>query len=151
MTIDVNVIKTLREETGAGILDIKTALEKFDGDMTKAREELVKKGMDKAAKKTAERVVKDGLVHSYVHSGGKVGCLVAVACETDFVAKTDEFKALCHDVALQVCSGDYENVEALLADEFIKDPKKKISDLVNETIAKTGEKVEIKQFVKFSV
>ncbi len=151
MSIAVEDIKKLREETGAGVLDAKRALEDNAGDYEKAKAELVAKGLAKAAKKSAERIVKDGLVHSYIHSNGKMGSLVAVACETDFVAKTDEFIKLCHEVALQVCTDDFDSVEALLASEYIRDPQKKISDLVSETIAKTGEKIEIKKFVKLNV
>ena len=103
-TINVELIKKLREETGAGVLDVKQALETHGGDEAKAREDLVKKGLVKAAKKSAEREVKDGLVHSYIHAGGKVGSLVSVACETDFVAKTEQFQKLVHEVALQVCT-----------------------------------------------
>jgi len=131
-------------------MEVKHALEEFNGDYNKAKEDLMKKGLAKAAKK-ADRVTKDGLVYSYVHATGKVGSIVAVACETDFVAKTEEFKKLCHEVALQVCTEDYTSVEILLESEFIKDASKKISDLVNETIAKLGEKIEIKKFSRISV
>ena len=144
-------IKKLRDETGAGVLEIKKALEDTKGNYVKAKDILVKKGMARAAKKSAERTASDGLVYAYIHNTGKVGSMVAVACETDFVAKTDQFSELCKDLAMQVCTGDYSNVEELLADEFIKDPKKKISDLVTEAIAKTGEKIEIKKFVKYSI
>ena len=148
--MNINDIKILREETGAGLLEAKQTLEKYNGDVARAREELMQKGLAKADKK-ADRVTKDGLVHAYIHGTGKVGSIVVVACETDFVAKTEAFKKLCHELALQVCTEDYSDNEALLSSEYIKDPSKKVSDLLKETIAKVGEKIEVKKFAKFSV
>lgn len=150
MPINVNDIKKLREETGAGILEVKQALEKFEGDLEKAGKELLSKSADKAAKK-AGRVAKDGLVHAYVHAGGKVGSMVLVACETDFVAKTENFKKLAHELALQVATEEYPSAESLLNSEYIRDPSKKVSDIINETIAKVGEKIELKKFIRYSV
>lgn len=143
-------IKKLREETGAGILDVRAALEDASDDFDKALEILKAKGMAKADKK-GDRETKDGLIYSYIHGTGKAGSMVYVACETDFVAKTDDFKDLCHNIALQVVSGDYENVEELLASEFIKDPSKTIQDLVKETIGKIGENMEVMDFSKMMV
>jgi elongation factor Ts len=150
MAINVEIIKKLRDETGAGILEIKDVLEKTGEDFEKAKEELMKKVASKAAKKS-DRIAEDGLVYSYIHSSGKVGSLVLLSCETDFVARTDDFQKLCKEVAMQICTEDYENVESLLNSEYIRDPSKKISDLVNETIAKVGEKIEIRRFAKFTV
>lgn len=150
MAINVEIIKKLRDETGAGILEIKDVLEKTGEDFEKAKEELMKKVASKAAKKS-DRIAEDGLVYSYIHSSGKVGSLVLLSCETDFVARTDDFQKLCKEVAMQVCTEDYENVESLLNSDYIRDPSKKISDLVNETIAKVGEKIEIRRFAKFTV
>ncbi|OGC59721.1 translation elongation factor Ts [candidate division WWE3 bacterium RIFOXYB1_FULL_43_24] len=143
-------IKNLREETGAGVLEVKQALENSSGDYKKAKEELMKKVGSKAAKKS-DRVTKDGLIFAYLHAGGRVGTMIYMACETDFVAKTDDFQKLCKEIAMQVATGDYESVKDLLNDEYIRDPSKKISDLLNETIAKVGEKIELKKFVKYSV
>lgn len=151
MTTDVKIIKQLRDETGAGILDIKKALENSGGDISKAHALLMEKGAAKAAKKSAERTTGDGLVYSYIHNRGKVGSMVVVACETDFVAKTDTFGDLCKNIAMQVCTGDYTTVADVLSDDYIKDPSKKISDLVTEAIAKLGEKIELRKFVKYSV
>jgi len=131
-------------------LEIKDVLEKTGEDFEKAKEELMKKVASKAAKKS-DRIAEDGLVYSYIHSSGKVGSLVLLSCETDFVARTDDFQKLCKEVAMQICTEDYENVESLLNSEYIRDPSKKISDLVNETIAKVGEKIEIRRFAKFTV
>jgi elongation factor Ts len=150
MQFNINDIKNLREETGAGVLEVKQALENAGGDMRKAKEELKKNVVSKAAKK-ADRTAGDGLVYSYIHSTGKVGSMVVIGCETDFVARTDDFKNLCHEIAMQVCTSDFKTVEELSASEYIRDSGKKIQDIVNEVTAKTGEKIEIKKFVKFSV
>ena len=150
MPINMEVIKKLREETGAGVLEIKLALENALGDEEKARQELMQKGIAKAAKKQ-DRVTKDGLVYSYIHGAGKVGSMVAVACETDFVAKTDDFKKLCHELALQAATAEYKSVEDFLADDYIRDPSKKVADLIAETTAKVGEKIELKNFVRLTV
>lgn len=145
------MLKQLREETGAGVMDIKEVLEKVGEDVGKAKKELMKKGKAKAAKKAAERSVGDGLVYSYIHATGKVGSLVLVACETDFVAKTDDFNNLCKEIALQVCVGDYKNVKDLLKAEYIRDHEKKISALVAKASANLGEKIEIQDFARFAV
>lgn len=147
----IEEIKKLREETGAGVMDAKRALEDTKGDYEAAKKILAEKGLAKAAKKQAERTVKDGLVHSYIHANGRAGSIVLVACETDFVARTDDFQKLCHDVAMQVCALDYEDVAGLLEDDFMKDPSKKVKDVVSEAIAKLGEKIEIVSFSKLSL
>jgi elongation factor Ts len=150
MEFKIDDIKTLREETGAGILEVKEALEHAGGDPKKAKEELMKKVASKAAKK-ADRNAGDGLIYAYIHSTGKVGSLVEIACETDFVARTDDFKKLCQEIAMQVCTSDFKNVEELNASEYIRDAGKTILDIVNEVTAKTGEKIQIKRFVKFAI
>ena len=150
MAIDMEKIKKLRDETGAGILEIKSMLEEVGEDFDKAKEELMKKAASKAAKKS-DRVAEDGLVYSYIHNSGKVGSLVLLSCETDFVAKTEDFQKLCREVAMQVCTEDFESVETLLQSEYIRDPSKKIVDLVNEATAKVGEKIEVMKFTKFAV
>jgi elongation factor Ts len=150
MAIDMEKIKKLRDETGAGILEIKSMLEEVGEDFDKAKEELTKKAASKAAKKS-DRVAEDGLVYSYIHNSGKVGSLVLLSCETDFVAKTEDFQKLCREVAMQVCTEDFESVETLLQSEYIRDPSKKIVDLVNEATAKVGEKIEVMKFTKFAV
>jgi len=148
MQFNIEDIKSIREETGAGVLEVKQALEEANGDVNKAKEELMKKVASKAAKK-ADRTANDGLIYSYIHSTGKVGSLIEIACETDFVAKTEDFKKLCHEVAMQVCTSEFKDVAELLESEYIRDSSKKIQDLVNGVTAKTGEKVEIRRFVKF--
>jgi elongation factor Ts len=147
---NIEEIKKLREETGAGVLEVKQALEDAGGSYEKARELLMSKVKAKAEKK-ADRVTKDGLVESYIHMGGQAGSLVLVACETSFVAKTDDFKKLAHEIAMQVCTDNYTDVEMLLNSEYIRDSSKKIKDLINETIAKVGEKIEVRSFVRYDV
>ena len=149
MQFNVNDLKLLREETGAGVIEVKQALENANGDVAKAREELMKKVASKAAKK-ADRAIKDGLVYSYIH-GGKIGAMVMVGCETDFVAKTDDFKKLCHEIAMQVCTEDYSTIDEVVNAEYIRDSSKKILDLINGVTAKVGEKVELMKFVKFKL
>ena len=150
MSINMEKIKKLRDETGAGLLEIRNILEEVEGDFEKAKEKLMKNVASKAAKKS-DRIVEDGLVYSYVHNSGKVGSLVLVGCETDFVAKTDDFEKLCKEIAMQICTENYESVEDLLNAEYVRDPSKKVVDLVNEVTAKVGEKIEIRKFVKFAV
>ena len=150
MAIDVKKIKKLKEETGAGVLEVKKMLEECGGDVDKAKEELMKRASEKASKKV-DRDAGDGLVYSYIHNGGKVGSIVLVGCETDFVAKTDDFKKLCNEVAMQVCTEDFNDVKELLESDYIRDPSKTILHLVNEATAKLGEKIEIKDFYKLSV
>lgn len=150
MNISIDEIKKLREKTGAGIADSRKALEEAKGDFKKA-EELVKSwGLDKAAAKS-DRAVGAGLVETYIHSGGKVGAMVEVACETDFVARTDEFKNLAHEIAMQVAAMDPKDVESLQKQEYIRDSSKTIDQLVKETIAKVGENVIIKRFIRFEL
>ena len=133
---------------GDGKVDILQSKE--NGDVKKARDELMKKAKVKAESKS-DRNAGDGLIHAYVHNNGKVGSMVLVACETDFVAKTDAFKDLCHEIALQVCVEEYTDIDQILDSEYIRNPEKKIKDLISETSAKVGEKIEIRGFSKFDV
>ncbi|MCL5411245.1 MAG: translation elongation factor Ts [Patescibacteria group bacterium] len=143
-------VKQLRESTGAGVIDAHQALVASDGDMDKAKELLKEKGLA-AAEKRAERATVQGLVESYVHGEGKVGVLVEVNCETDFVARTDEFKELAHEVAMQVAAMEPSSVEELLAQPYIREANKTVQNLVTETIAKTGENIKVKRFVRYSL
>jgi elongation factor Ts len=165
MQISVESVKALRDLTGAGIMDSKNALVESNGDIAKAEEILKDKGKASAMKK-ASRATNQGLVESYIHSGGRIGAIVETNCETDFVARTDEFKALAHDIAMQVAAmdpkyldasdipeGEEENPEqvCLLQQAFIKDNSKTIQDLVNETVAKLGENVKVRRFSRFAL
>jgi elongation factor Ts len=123
MSIDLSTITKVREMTGAGIVDVKKALVEGDGDMEKAVEILRKKGAVKAAKKSAERTATEGVVEAYTHAGGKVGVLVELLCETDFVARNEEFKALAHDLALHIAAADpiYVSAETVPAEVVEKE------------------------------
>ncbi len=137
--IDINLLKKLREESGAPIIRVKKVLEEFKGDEKKALEVLKKEGFEKAEKRT-ERVTGQGKIFTYTHHTGKIVSLVELLCETDFVAKNELFEELGKNVAIQVASmGDVN----LLEQDFIKDPSQKVSDLVKSVIAKTGENVRI--------
>ncbi|TSC84553.1 MAG: elongation factor T [Microgenomates group bacterium Gr01-1014_16] len=149
MKVSIEDIKKLRVETGAGVSDCRQAL-KETGDYKAAEEWLRKKGIEKAAKKS-EREVKAGRVFSYAHHTGRLGSMVAVACETDFVAKTDDFQKLGKELALQVASTQPESVEILLDQEYIRDPGKKIGDLIKEVIGKLGENIQVIEFKVVSV
>lgn len=143
-------IAELRSKTGAGVMDCKEALLKANGNKKKALEILKVMGKDKV-KKRADRMAKQGIIGTYVHKGSRIGAIVEVACETDFVAKTDDFKKLAHDVAMQVASMDPKDIKELLGQVYIFDDKKTIADLVEEIITKTGEKCEIKRFERFEI
>ncbi|MBU2595432.1 translation elongation factor Ts [Patescibacteria group bacterium] len=143
-------IANLRNETGAGVMDCKKALIKANGNKERALKILQALGKDKAKKRT-DRMTEQGLIECYVHKGSRIGVMVEVVCETDFVARTDDFKKLAHNIAMQVASMGPKNVKELLGQIFIFDDKKKISDLVEEVITKTGEKCEIKRFERFEL
>lgn len=147
---DVKLIKQLREETQASIADCKKALEQSNNDYKKAQEWLKKHGIEKAEKK-ADRETHQGLVESYIHQNGKVGVLVEILCETDFVARTDEFKSLAHEIAMQVAAMNPKNVEALLKQEYIRDNSITIEQLVKSAIGKLGENIVVKSFTRLEI
>ncbi len=147
---DVKLIKQLREETQASIADCKKALEESKDDYKKAIEWLKKRGIEKAEKK-ADRETSQGLIESYIHQSGKVGALVEVLCETDFVARTDEFKKLCHEIAMQVAAMDPKNVDTLLKQEYIRDSSVTIEQLVKGVIGKLGENIRVKSFTRYEL
>lgn len=149
MAIDIELLKKLREETGAGIADCRVALEESKGDLSKAKDILKQKGLDKAADK-ADREVKAGVVETYSH-GGKIGVLVEVLCETDFVAKTDDFKNLAHELALQIASMNPESSDDLLKQDYVRDSGQKIEDLVKSAIAKLGENIQVGRFSRVAL
>ncbi|MBN2224458.1 MAG: translation elongation factor Ts [Deltaproteobacteria bacterium] len=195
MEINAQMVKDLREMTGAGMMDCKTALAESAGNVEKAVEILRKKGLSRAAKR-AGRAAKEGMVGSYIHMGGKIGVLVEVNCESDFVARTDDFVAFVKDVAMQVAASNPqyltsedipetvlakereifraqmedakkpENViekivegkikkfytEVCLLDQpFVKDPDKSVGEYLTNTIAKIGENMVIRRFVRFQL
>jgi len=165
-TITAESVKELRNMTGAGVMDCKRALQDADGDMKKATEVLQKQGLAKAEKR-AQREAKNGLIDVYIH-GGRIGALIELNCESDFVARTEDFKALAHDIAMQiaasepqyVCVDDIpENLRAeanpaeacLLSQPFIRDPQRSIQDVITEVIAKTGENIKVRRFARFEL
>lgn len=149
MAIDINLVKQLREETGAGIADCKEALSQSKGDVDEAKKVLKKKGLDKAGEKS-DREVSAGIVETYSHAG-RVGVLVEVLCETDFVAKTQDFKILAHEIALQIASMDPKDADELIKQDYIRDPSQKIGDLIKSAIAKLGENIKIGKFARIGL
>jgi elongation factor Ts len=193
MAVTATQVAELREKTGAGLLDCKKALDEAQGNQEQAETILRKKGVASAAKK-AGRSTSDGLVEAYIHVGGKVGVLVEVNCETDFVAKTDDFKTFCRDICLQIAAANptyvrreevpetelakerdiaaaqlagkppaavqkivegkiekYYSQVCLLDQPFVKVPEKTIKDLLTEKVAKMGENIQIRRFVRFQL
>ena len=148
--IDLTLLKRLRNETQAGIADCRIALESTKGDYKKAIEWIRSKGLEKAAKK-ADRTTSQGLIESYIHQNGRVGAMVEVLCETDFVARTDEFKNLVHEICMQIAAMNPKDVVALLKQEYIRDNSKTIESLIKETIAKLGENIVVKKFQRFEI
>ena len=147
--MSIEDIKLLREETGAGIADCKEALKTSDGNMEKAKLWLQQKGFDKAAQK-GDREVKAGMVEVYSHNG-KVGVLVELLCETDFVARTDDFKNLAHELALQIASMNPSSVEELLGQEYIRDATLTVDQLIKEVIGKLGENIQVGRFERIAL
>lgn len=143
-------IKKLREETGAGMMDCKKALDEAKGNYEEAKEVVRQRGLAKAEKK-ADRETKEGYIASYVHANNKVAALVEILCETDFVAKNAEFQAMAKDVAMHVVAMNPENVEALMADDFVKDPNMTVEELVKGVSGKIGEKFVVNRFSRYEV
>ena len=150
MSIDMKLLKQLRLETSVSIADCRKALEESKNDYKKALDWVCKNGLEKAAKK-ADRETPQGLVESYIHQNGRVGALVEVSCETDFVARTDIFKNLVHEICMQIAAMNPKDVKALLEQEYIRDGSRKIGDLVKEAIAKLGENIVIKRLQRFEI
>ncbi len=150
MTVSVDKIKQLREETGARVLDCKKALEEANGDFKKAKEIVEQKGLARAEKK-ADRETKVGYIASYVHTNGTVASMVEILCETDFVAMNDEFRKMAKDIAMQVVAMNPQDVEELLSQEFIKDPSMTIEHYLKKMSGKIGEKFVLNRFVRYEV
>jgi len=158
-------VRELREQSGAGVMSCRNALIEASGDMEKAQQILKEKGILKAQKKL-ERSTTQGVIETYVHTGGRIGAMVEVSCETDFVARTDEFKELAHNLVMQVAAmppqfisddelpegADVEpQADCLLLQPFIKDPSKTIQDIIIETIARLGENIKVARFARFEL
>ncbi len=165
MNIPTDRVKELREQSGAGIMECRNALLEAKGDMEKALQILKQRNLFQAESK-AKRSTTQGIIEAYVHTGGRIGAMVEVNCETDFVARTDEFKELAHHLAMQVAAMPPQfisreevpegvNIEpqvaCLLLQPYIKDPDKTIQDIITETIAKVGENIKISRFARFEL
>jgi elongation factor Ts len=163
MSVSAETVKKLRDLTGAGVLDCRKALEEAGGELEKAKEILRQRGVAIAEGKAAQET-RQGLVEAYIHPDGRLGALVELNCQTDFVARTDGFRALAHDLAMQVAATDPQHIATeelppgsdgnpqelcLLAQPFIRDPSRTVQDLINDTIAKTGENIRVRRFARF--
>lgn len=143
-------VKNLRDKTGAGMMDCKKALDEAQGDLVKAEALVMERGLAKAEKK-ADRETKEGFVASYVHTTGKVGVLVELLCETDFVGRNEEFRALAKDIAMQVAAMNPADVAELLKQPYIKDSSYTIETLIKQLSGKIGENISLGRFVRLGV
>lgn len=165
--ITADAVKALRARTGAGVMDCRRALEEAGGDLERAAALLRERGLATAARK-AGRATTEGLVEAYIHAGGRLGALVEVDCETDFVARTEDFRRLARELAMQVAASSplYVSREevpeddrsrpdlaqlVLLEQPYIRDPRRTVGDLVRETVAKVGENIQVRRFARFKV
>jgi elongation factor Ts len=165
LEITIDCVRELREQTGAGIMACRKALLENEGDTEKALQALKEQGLLQAKKKEG-RVANQGIIESYIHAGGRVGAIVEVNCETDFVARTDEFKDLAHHLAMQITAMNPQFISeaevpedtdidpqtvCLLLQPDIRDPSKSIQDTITETIAKVGENIKVSRFARFEL
>ena len=163
--ISATQVKELRERTGAGIMECKNALEEAEGDIERAMAVLQTRGLAMAEKR-AHRETTQGLVECYIHAGGRIGAMVEVNCETDFVARTDDFKTLAHELAMQVAATNPLSVSeedlptgaegdpaelCLLRQPYIRDNSRTVDDVVKDVIAKTGENIRVRRFSRFEL
>ena len=165
MKIPTDRVKELRDQSGAGIMDCRNALIEAEGEMEKALQILKQRSLLQAQKKT-ERSTTQGIIEAYIHVGGRIGAMVEVNCETDFVARTDEFKELAHYLAMQVAAQEPQFISkeeapegadiepgaaCLLLQPYIKDTDKTVQDIITETIAKVGENIKVSRFARFEL
>ena len=163
MEIDVSKVKEVREKTGAGIMAAKKALEESNGDVTKAEDILKQQGLSNALKKSG-RETSEGVIQSYIHAGNKIGAMVELKCETDFVARTEEFINLSKDLAMQVAAmspifiypedegaENSSQEEILISQSFIKDPSITIEDMIKSMISKVGENIKVSKIIEFDL
>lgn len=148
--ISVEQIKKLREKTAAGIMECRKALEDANGNIEKAEELLLERGIAKAEKK-ADRIACDGVIASYIHAGGKVGVLVEVNCETDFVARTDTFQNLVKEIGMQIAAMNPKDNKDLLSQVYIRDSSLTVEKLIKQAIGKLGENIVIKRFTRYEL
>ena len=165
MAVDVQLVRALRDQTGAGIMDCKEALEKSDGDMEKATQALREKGVASAGKRVGKDT-NEGVIETYLHTGGRVGAMVELGCETDFVARTEEFQKLAHDIAMQIAAMgpvyiDKDEIEdgdtrppaqiSLMQQPFIKNASSCVGERVTELAGKVGENIRVGRFTRLAV
>ena len=165
MAVSAEQVRSLRDQTGAGIMDCKVALEASDGDIEKAIAALREKGLASAAKRVG-RDTNEGVIETYIHTGGRVGALVELGCETDFVARTEDFQKLAHDIAMQVAAMgpiyvDKDEIEdgdsrppaqiSLMQQPFIKNSSSSVGEMVTELAGKVGENIRIVRFTRLAV
>ena len=143
------LVKQLRNETGAGVMDCRKALEEAQGDLDKAREIIQEKGLLKATKR-AGRNTGAGVLETYIHNN-RVGVLLELRCETDFVARSNEFKKLAHDLVMHIAALNPKDLETLLEQPFVKDDSQTIDQLVKGVAAKTGENTQIEKFCRYEI
>ena len=165
MKISTQTVKEVRDRTSAGMLDCKNALSEANGDVERAIEILRKHGLAIAEKKKGNFAA-EGVIEAYAHHTKKIGALIELSCETDFVARTDEFKELAHNLVMQIAATapqfiDTEEISSgaeldpqtvcLLSQPFIKEPTRTVEDIINEVIAKVGENIKVKRFIRFEL
>lgn len=148
--ITAQQIKELRERTGAGISDVKKALEESEGDMDKATAWLERK-LGSLAVKRAEKQTKAGIVDAYIHSDGRIGAMAELFCETDFVARNPQFKQLAHDLAMHIAAMNPIDASEFLVQSFVKEESKAVGEIINEAIGKFGENIRIGKFIRFEL
>src|SRR5687767_7915704 len=148
--IDPKDVQRLRSESGAGVMDCKRALEETEGDYTKALALLKQRGIQSVAKKS-ERAAKEGVVASYIHANGRIGALVELASETDFVSRGDDFRQLAQEIAMQVAAMNPATVDELLEQSYIRDASKTIKDLVTAVAVSTKENVHVRRIQRFAL
>lgn len=147
--MDASLIAKLRAETGAGVMECKNALEQSGDNYEKAKQ-ILASSADAIAKKKADRATKHGLIECYVHSG-RIGVLLEMAAESDFVIKNPNFKEMAHKIAMQIASMNPKNIDELLEQDFIMDPKLKVKEYINSQILQIKENMQIKRFVRMEV
>lgn len=165
MDISAEMIKGLREKSGAGVMNCRSALIEANGDIDRALQILKEKNLLQVEKKAA-RTTSQGLIESYVHAGGRIGVLIEINCETDFVARTEVFKDLVHNLAMQVAAlspiciskeqipegSDLDpQAASLLGQPYIRDTTLTVQDVINDAIAKTGENIKVRRFVRYEL
>jgi elongation factor Ts len=143
-------VKRLREETGAGVMDCKRALDETKGDFEKAKLLIKERGLEKAKSKE-DREAKEGVVEAYIHAGGRIGAMVELSSETDFVARNADFRGLAREIAMQVAAMAPKDVDELLGQAYIRDASKTVGELVTGIAATTGENVRVRRFMRFQL